>query len=129
MGIKPRCFGKIGKIIPKLLAKGQVHPQTFGRVSLVLELSFFDSVTSLTPTPLVNAVCHTLFRPWAGQMWRQSLESSIPESGQEEGWSAAALGGLVMISMGKETEKQEGVTWIRSRVLVGAEGGWSVLST
>jgi len=37
--------------------------------------------------------------------------------------------GPAMISMGKGVKTQEGVTWIQSRVLVGAEGGWSGLAT
>lgn len=43
--------------------------------------------------------------------------------------AAAALGGLVgpvpvTISMGREVGRQEGVTRIRSRVLVESKGGW-----
>jgi len=70
--LKRKC--KIGKIVPELLAKDQVRPGTFARVGLVLELSFFGSVTSLMPMPSVNAVCHNLFRPWVGQIRRPSLD-------------------------------------------------------
>jgi hypothetical protein len=40
------CKRKNRQDIPKLLTKGHVHPQTFEKVNLVLELLCFTSVTS-----------------------------------------------------------------------------------
>ena len=41
--------GKIGKIIPELLVKSQLHPRTFPQTKLVLKLLVFASVTSFVP--------------------------------------------------------------------------------
>ena len=51
-----KTIGKIGNIIPKLLAKGKIRPYTFVWANLVLKLWFSASVTSFIQTVINNAV-------------------------------------------------------------------------
>src|SRR6185369_13768015 len=54
--VEYKNIGKIAKIVPKLLPKGQVGPCTFYWANLVLQLSNLGSVVSLIQTAVINTV-------------------------------------------------------------------------
>jgi hypothetical protein len=55
-------YGKIDKFVPELLAKDRIRPRTFVLVSLVLELSLFGPVKSLTSTNESTTSVYSVFR-------------------------------------------------------------------
>jgi len=80
-------FGKIGKIVPELLRKGQVHPCTFVWANLVLQLSNLGSVMSLTQTSVNSTVNSANWRCKMTQL--PSLQRPFPHHKKKEKTNAA----------------------------------------
>jgi hypothetical protein len=87
-----------GKFILELLTKGRVRPRTFVWASLVLELSLFASVKSLTHTPSTNESTPSVYSvsrvfklkcPNTGERGRgapRRSEDGVHRGGEREVW-------------------------------------------